>query len=513
MNTKKTILMILLIFLIIGVPMTWLLMTYHIVDHQLYPKNALYLDLREQTLSIEKYELLKEKMPETEIRWNVPFQEKTVCDDAAEVTVSGLSGEDAEILAKYLPNLRTVHGEECTDYEALAALREKRPDVTVKYKVSLDSTAYAADEQEISLNGITDRELQLLQYLPELKSVTVTGGEAATLLRLQAYCRERGISIQVKLQGQILPEDTETLTLSGLQDNDLGAISLLEELKTLHIPEPEASAEKLLQLREICPDVQISWEQKVCGMLYASGECPEELDLSGAELPELEELERQLSYFPEVKQVYLGLCGIDNEALAAFREDLRDQYKVVWMVQCGPRLTARTDDTSFMPLREGLPTFTNEEIYNLRYCEEMICIDIGHMAVSDISFAAFMPDLEYLILAHTQVYIIEPLRNCRKLKFLEVDYTPVCDLSALLDCTALEDLNVGFTSVPLDVVKQMTWLKNLWMIQRSGAEEMQEALPNTTIMAVGNASVANGWRRLPNYYAMRDALGMHYMTW
>jgi len=59
----------------------------------------------------------------------------------------------------------------------------------------------------------------------------------------------------------------------------------------------------------------------------------------------------------------------------------------------------------------------------------------------------------------------------------------------------------------------MTWLKNLWMIHRSGAEEMAEALPNTTIMAVGNASVANGWRKLPNYFAMRDALGMYYMSW
>ena len=483
------------------------------MEGKLYPGNAEVLDLREQPLTIAQYEALREKMPETEILWCVPFQQRTIENGQHELTVERLSEEDAEILAAYVPGLKTIHAQQCRDYENLVTLATLRPDVTVKYTVTLNGAAYANDTREITLEGITEEELERLQYLPELKTVEVTAGEAEAMRQLQSYCREKEIDLVPMLWGQPLAADAGELVVSGLTEQELGLIPLLPNLKTLHISFPEAPAEALLALREQCPGVQITWEQSLCGTVYRSGECPVELDLSGTSLPELAQLEREMSYFPELEQIYLGLCGVDNEELAAFRDRVREDCKVVWMVQCGPRLTARTDDTSFMPLREGLPTFTDEEIYNLRYCEDMICIDIGHMAVSDISFAAFMPDLEYLILAHTRVYILEPLRNCKKLKFLEVDYTPVCDLSALLDCTALEDLNVGFTSVPLDVVKEMTWLKNLWMIRRSGAEEMQEALPDTNIMAVGNASVANGWRRLPNYYAMRDALGMGYMTW
>ena len=37
------------------------------------------------------------------------------------------------------------------------------------------------------------------------------------------------------------------------------------------------------------------------------------------------------------------------------------------------------------------------------------------------------------------------------------------------------------------------------------------ALPDTNIVGKGNDVVAYGWRRLPNYYKMRDALGMYYM--
>jgi len=33
------------------------------------------------------------------------------------------------------------------------------------------------------------------------------------------------------------------------------------------------------------------------------------------------------------------------------------------------------------------------------------------------------------------------------------------------------------------------------------------------VMVVGDATVANGWRDLDNYYKMRDLLGMHYMSW
>ena len=58
-------------------------------------------------------------------------------------------------------------------------------------------------------------------------------------------------------------------------------------------------------------------------------------------------------------------------------------------------------------------------------------------------------------------------------------------------------------------------LKNLWVIEcNSGVSyQMAQALPNTKVQGAGNATVASGWRNLPNYYAMRDALGMYYMSW
>ena len=64
-----------------------------------------------------------------------------------------------------------------------------------------------------------------------------------------------------------------------------------------------------------------------------------------------------MSYLSDAKQVFLGKCGLDNEELAALRERVRDSYKLVWTVQLGKKLTARTDDTTFMPVREHVYYF------------------------------------------------------------------------------------------------------------------------------------------------------------
>ena len=219
-----------------------------------------------------------------------------------------------------------------------------------------------------------------------------------------------------------------------------------------------------------------------------------------------------MSYLPDAEQVFLGKCGLDNEELAALRERERENYKVVWTVQLGKKLTARTDATTFMPVREHVYYFLDDDAYNLRYCEEMLCVDVGHMGLTNIDFVSGMPHLQFLILAHNgQLQDISPISSCKELIFLELDWSAVKDFSPLVGCTSLEDLNIGLTYPSVDPLMQMTWLKNLWMVERGGGYQLSQALPDTKIVATANATVGAGWRNLPNYYKMRDMLGMEYM--
>ena len=531
---------------------------YAIVDFQFYPKNAQSLDLRGQEISLSHYEKLSAALPEVSIRWDIPFQDGTLADDTKTLSVSALTPEDAALLSTHLPGLKHVDGQGCTDYESLLQLKQSRPDIQVDYWVPVNGTNYAATAVQLNLKGIPREDIALLQYLPNLKSITLSGGEPESLQLLQSYCQENDISLRLFLAGSLIPEDSTDLEISGITDEELGLIYLLPQLKKVHLLEPQAKAESLIRMKEDL-SATVTWEKTVLGLTFRHN--ARKIDLTdivaqsakhkpGAQtayeksmayavqgdreenpsavklleyspLPDktketrqlIEEVEAAMAYFPKASK--LILCGsiLDNEAMAAFRERQAEAYKVVWTVQCG-KIAARTDATFFMPVKYHVYYLNDSEVYNLRYCPDMVAVDIGHMMVSDVQFVEYMPNLQYLILAHTAIRSIEPLRSCKNLKFLEVDHTGIQDFSPLQDCTALEDLNIGKTWNDVEPLKKVTWLKNLWMVFRGkSAPEMVEALPDTNVVYTGTATVDSGWRDLPNYFAMRDELKMFYMTW
>lgn len=514
MSGKKKLLVVLLLVLLFGAVAAGL--GYHsrhyvMVEFTFYPKDAQKLDLREEDISIRHFRKLSRRLPECEILWNVPFQDTAYSSDTRKITITGLTEKDIGVL-DYLTELETVQAMECTDYFQLLALREHRPELTVRYQVQLGEGKYACTAQEALLKGVAVEEVAYLSCLPELKQVTCGISDPEAILAVRDYCREKGLEFCLDLGGKTVAEDTAEVEAGAVTEEDLTLLQFLPELKSLHMIDPKALAKSLLQLREELPGVDISWEREVCGKRFSTEE--EVIDLSDVEVTDLDQVKKDMAYFSCVGKVFLGECGLDNEELAAYREQVREDYKVVWTVQLGEKLKARTDDTTFMPVREYVYYFNDEEAYNLRYCEDMVCIDIGHMSIHNIDWVEFMPNLQYLILAHTQLQYIEPIKHCKNLKFLELDWSPIKDLSPLVECTGLEDLNLGNTFADFEPIGQMTWLKNLWMIgcSRGAAFRMTQALTETTVMISGQATVSNGWRNLQNYYDMRDLLGMEYMS-
>ena len=515
MSKKKQLLMVLLVLVVLlsavfGV--FWHLRHFVLVEWQMYPKGVKQLDLRDREISVRHYEKILSRIPGCEIQWNIPFQERAIPWDTQMITVSALTQQDIRNL-KYFTQLKTVKAENCTDYEELLELWKQRPDLNVEYTVRLGSESHSVTAQQVVLKQILPEEVPLLEYLPNLKTVLCSGGGEKVVSALVDYCRNRKLEFFFVLGETRFSSDVSVVAAESITDEQIELLQFFPKLQQLNIHQPAVSATKLLELRQSRPDVTITWEREICGQLFSSTE--EEIDLSGKKITDLETLYQELAYFPDAKMVFLGECGLDNEILAAYRDQVRDRYKLVWTVSCGSKLKTRTDATTFMPVRENVYYFNDEEAYNLRYCEDMVCIDIGHMSIYNIDFVKYMPDLEYLILAHTQVQYIEPISTCKKLKFLELDWSPVRDLTPLKGCTALEDLNLGNTFADFTPVEEMTWLKNLWMIDCSTAARyrMTQALPNTKVMVTGAATVANGWRDLENYYKMRDLLGMHYMSW
>lgn len=533
------------VLLAVGIAV-WFLLTHVRVAGTFYSRSAEVLDLRFADITTADYEKLRKKAPNSEILWRIPFQGKTYDQNTDVLYVTSLTDEDVATL-DYFTQLKSVEAQECTDYAQLTALAARRPAVAVDYAVTIDGRKYDQDTAVVSVSGITDEEINLLTYLPDLTAVTAVGCETPEQMeKLRDFCQEKGISFALRFGTKTYPDTVQELDVIGITDAELELLQLLPELKTLHLVNPEADPATVLQLRSTYPKVSINWEVEMAGISFPND--TKEVDLSAAleitttdktttqtaattkvttgtvtgtqttEEPkpavtlDLQDLEKKMSYLPDAEQVFLGKCGLDNEELAALRERERENYKVVWTVQLGKKLTARTDATTFMPVREHVYYFLDDDAYNLRYCEEMLCVDVGHMGLTNIDFVSGMPHLQFLILAHNgQLQDISPISSCKELIFLELDWSAVKDFSPLVGCTSLEDLNIGLTYPSVEPLMQMPWLKNLWMVERGGGYQLSQALPDTKIVATANATVGAGWRNLPNYYKMRDMLGMEYM--
>ena len=492
------------VVLIVVAACVWFFGAHVVVDGQLYSRTEDLLDLRGQDIAPEHYNALKEKMPEQLIYWDVPFQSGYYANTSTELTVTRISDEDMRLLS-YFPGLKTVHAEDCEDYGQLKKLQEFRPDLEVLYTVTIDGKEYAKDAESLTVAHLTDAEVDMADYLPMLKKVDGTAcTDYAQLAALQERHPECEVAYSIVFGDKEYALDTESLNLKNQNITELlDRLAYLPKMKTVHLTDPIGDAQTMEAIRTTYPNVTLTSE--LVGVKVS--EDGKEVDLSEIKLEKIEDVEKYMPFYPDAEQVYLGMPEIDNETIAAFRESKRQDYKVVWTVMCGT-IPTRTDAIFFQPIQHYVYYFFDEDAYNLRYCEDMICVDVGHMALRDVSWVKGMPNLKYLVLTMTTVTDLSPLSSCKNLIWLEFAHTSIRDYSPLLECTALQDLEIGKTRGNFEVLAQMTWLKNLFGagIGYSELTMLQEALPETNINTTGY-----GWRDLPNYFAHRDVLGMPYM--
>ncbi len=511
MKAKNILLVTALILALLVGGMVWMLTQYHMVELKFYPKDAAVLDLREEEITIKHFDKLREKLPYARILWNVPFQGKSYDCETRELTVTALTDGDVKTLG-YFTKLETLEASACRDYAQLLLLSQSRPEVRVNYQMVLGGNGYDPKTEDLVVTAISQEEISRLQYLPNLKTVAIGGGvDAGAYAQLEAFCKEQGYEFLIRLGETSVKPDVQELTVSGVREEDLSVIPFLTQLKTLHLDAPEAPAQSLVDLQSSRPELALTWTRTVAGKSFHSSD--DLIDISGIQVTDLSAIEEEMTYFPNATQLEMHLCGVENEDMAAFREKVRQEYKVVWTVYLGDKLPTRTDVTNIMPARDGVSNFHDAEAYNMRYCEDVIAIDIGHLDVRNIDFVAFMPKLKYLILSWTGVSDISPISNCKELVFFEATDATIGDLTPLKGCTALEDINIsGSGAKNIEALLELPNLKNVWVIFRSDLGwKVTQARPEVYVRSSGDYTVS-GWRSIPNYFAMRDALGMFYMN-
>lgn len=493
----------------------FLLKNYVILGGQLFPKNQETLDLRNQAITAAEYETLGWKIPRTNIIWSVPMAGNYFDSSSTEITVTRFSDGDVGCL-RYFPNLKTVDAGSCTDYAALKKAYLEYPNITFRYQIPVAGTLYDPDTTTVTVSSLSQADVSNLENMPCLTEVDGRSCKEFTLMQQleQSHPQWRVEYLQA-IGGTPFSADDVELEVTGAAYAELNVgLAAMPKLQTLTIHDPDATGAELQQLRAEYPSVSIHWDVSFFGKTFRDDAA--EVDISNAPISGIDQAKEIADRFPQLQKLIVDSGSIDNEEMAAYREEVRSQYKVVWTVVFTSNCKSRTDETKFMPIDQGEYYFKEEHVAPLRYCEDMVCIDLGHSTIKTIDFVSYMPHLKYLILAWTQVQHIDPIENCKELIYLEIDHCIIRDYTPLLGCTALQDINISDAQADASIepIKQMTWLKNLWVGERSAYDQyaLIDALPDTNVV-ISNPSTASGhgWRNLPNYYAMRDYLGREYM--
>lgn len=471
------------------------------------------LDVRGTGLTLPQYRQLSGMLPGCRIQWDVPFQGDLLPQSTRELTLTSLSMEEVETLT-CLENLTQVDARECGDYEALAALSRAMPQCQVAYRVPIGGNAGDSLEETLHIQSSDLSSLrEALPLLPGVKKVVISGSlpENGEILSLESDFPEVLLTWRLGERALPLGQGVEYLDLRGealTLAQARGLLTSCPDLRRGDLTDCGLTTEEMLALCEEFPHCTFTWNITFGDRVYPSD--AEEIDLTGLPLEDTRWLEARVQYMPRLKKVLLIDCGLESETL----EELNQRYETiqfVWTVTLGP-ITLRTDAEFFAPVVTG-DHVNQSQVEALKYCHDLVAIDLGHMPVTDCSWAAGMPKLKYLILAETGVRDLTPLASCGELVFLELFLSPARDYSPLLACKKLEDLNLCYCRGSAESVRQMTWLKRLWWDgNETQTRGLAKALPDTQCNFTSGSSTGGTWRKGQRYKEQRDILGMPYMV-
>ena len=472
-KTLITILVVVALVLALGVAgalgFLWYRDNHVFIDGDAYAIDSQSLDLTDQDISIAYYEELKEKLPNCEITWAVPFQGGRIYNTTNGIAVGVLALEEVEMLAKYFPNLKQLDASQCTDYEILAVAEAALPGCEVTYQVDLGNEGHCVDHKAeyVTLNFPEgqnydfDALMKNLIYLPEVKKVTMkdTVYSLEQVESLRAAYPAVEINCTVTILGKEYDSETTELDLSLMTPEDAVAVveqlGMLPNLTYVNLTPPNGigalSKEDVKNLMEAVPDVVFDFTFEFYGEMLSTA--TKEVHIKNKKIGDEGEAEIRLALdlMKNCDRFVLEYCQVSNEVMAKIRDDYRDQTKVVWRISYG-KGTTMTDAEVIRAVYD----LVDDNCENLKYCEDAKYMDIGHNEWLDAcDFVSGMKSLEYVIISGAPIKSLEPFRNCKNLKMLEAAFCEyITDVSPLAECENLQMLNISNTHVkdlsPLD---------------------------------------------------------------
>lgn len=405
------------------------------------------------------------------------------------------------------PNLQTADLRGYTNYEEIMAYIAAHPEVEVTYEVLVGDQVVSGDVTELSFSPGADVFASLmenLKYLPKVSKVSLpeTALNLEQLDQLRTNYPDASFDYTVSLLGNVYDPSVTSLDLSAVTpeqlDQVIPVLELLPALTDVELMNAEGTSllglTDVAKLQDAQPNAFFNYVFDLYGKTVSTSDEVVEYDEVAIGNEGEQTIRQALDILDNCTYFKLDDCGIDNEIMASIREDYPDT-KVVWRVRIPP-YSMLTDET-MLRLTHHLE---NDMIGDLKYLNDVTYLDVGHNPhLTDMSFVQYMPKLECVIIAGSNVVDVSHFKHCQNLIWLEMCFCyNIEDISFLENHPTLKYLNISFTAVSdISALKNVELDRFNCMGTRVDYEQQQDFIernPDCISVWTGQQPFGYGWR-------------------
>lgn len=211
-------------------------------------------------------------------------------------------------------------------------------------------------------------------------------------------------------------------------------------------------------------------------------------------------------------------------------EYLADRFPGIafgWTITLVEKHTIRTDATAFATNHNNQSkTHGSEDFAMLRFCRNLMALDLSHNEIIDLSFLKPLTKLRVLLLGDNDITDLEPIAALENLEYLELFKNHIEDVTPLMDLWHLLDVNLAFNNIrDLFPLAKPPNIQRLWIynsnnysskqpLSEAMVAELQEAMYGTQINST-SYSTLGGWREHPRYYVVFNMLhgALKWLPW
>ncbi len=477
-----------------------------------------YLDITGNGVSDEAYAELKEALPDCLIlceAWDSRLQT---------LNLRGRTLPDRTTMAKVVeskPALKEVDltGSSLSEDE-IEALAAAYPSILFIRNVSLGGESVSANVKDLTLESedLSEETIRELAKFPLLETLSLPNASFEDVQAVHEAFPD--LSLAFSCDGITVEAGAETLDFSGEGTVDeealLRALECAPSVRRVDLTGRELTMEQRRALAESREDVAFAYEFSLCGITVMSD--AETIDFGEVAVSDeqVEELAENLALMPNLKQVDMYESVLSRESTEMLFDTFPDIF-FGWTIYMDDYVV-RTDVTAFSTLKWDRPPFyDNDQLAWLRYCKNLLALDLGHNHVNDLSFLRNFPHLKVLILVDNLITDISPLADLMELEYVELFVNEIADWSPLANHTSIIDLNICYnrtqerrTIDDITPFLSCTGMKRCWMSHNGITEKQQReliaAVPGCEFNFTSQASTGDGWRFHDRYYIIREMM-------